>query len=74
MFIDSRRSDIAWLDTVLGRCVCGRENEEPVLEKDMLWCGIQTDARRIRGKVDEDLVVGQFRNGKQDLEFERRRG
>lgn len=63
MFIDSRRSDIAWLNTVLWRGEGRREIEEPVLEKDMLWSGIQTDARRIRGKVDEDLIISQFGNG-----------
>ena len=62
MLIDSRRSDIAWFDAVLRRGVCGREIEEPVLEKDMLRGGIHTDTRRIRGKVDEDLI-GQFGNG-----------
>lgn len=56
MLVDSRRSDIAWLDAVLRRNVGGREIEEPVLEKDMLWSGIHTDTRRIRGKVDEDLI------------------
>lgn len=73
MFIDSRRSDIAWLDTMLGKYACRREVEEPVLEKDMLRCRIHTNARRIRGEVNEDLVVSQFRNGKQDLQFKRRR-
>lgn len=63
MFIDSRRSDVAWLDAVLGGDVGGGEMEEPVLEKDMLWSGIHTDARGIRGKVDEDLIISQFRNG-----------
>lgn len=52
---------------MLGRDVGRRESEEPVLEKDVLWGGVHTDTRRIRGKVDEDFVVGQFWNGQQDL-------
>lgn len=63
MFIDSRRSDITWLDAMFGRGVGRRESEEPVLEKDMLRSGIHTDTRRIRGKVNEDLIIGQFGNG-----------
>ena len=74
MFIDSRRSDVAWRDAVLGRGVGGGEIKEPVLKKDMLWGGIQADTRLVRGKVDEDLIVGQFGDGKQDLKFERRWG
>lgn len=63
MFIDSRRSDFAWPNAVLGRGTGRRESEEPVLEEDMLWRRIHTDTRRIRGKVDEYLVVGQFWDG-----------
>lgn len=63
MFVDGRRSDVAWLIAVLWRGVGRRESEEPILEKDVLWGGIDTNTRRIRGKIDKDLIVGQFWNG-----------
>ena len=79
MIVYGGRSDIARMVVVVGVVVqvcCGgrgwRKVEEPGLEYDVLWGGVNAKTRSAGCEVDEDLVGGQLWDGEEDLEFKRR--
>ena len=77
MLVYGGRSDIAGMVVgvsivVRGVCRGGRGRgkvEEPGLEYDVLWGGVDAETRSLGCEVDEDLVGGQLWDGEEDLEF-----
>jgi hypothetical protein len=60
VLVNSRRCNFSTIFSVLLLLLWsdGIKDETPCLKENIPWCGIDTNSRRIRSLVYEDLVVG----------------